>query len=84
MKEHAVEEFLRIETVANGKQLLAGVMSSLLTRRVCDQLLQVCGITAGSASAAALSKGRSSKAGRGGEAFAVAGARDARIMRRRR
>ncbi len=55
MKEPAVEEFLRIETVANGKQLLAGVMSSLLTRRVCDQLLQVCGLPL-DRRAAALSK----------------------------
>ncbi|QEL16889.1 BaiN/RdsA family NAD(P)/FAD-dependent oxidoreductase [Limnoglobus roseus] len=39
--EQAFDEFLRTQTAANGKQLLAGVMSEMLTRRVCDQLLQL-------------------------------------------
>ncbi len=39
ISEQSFDDFLRIETVANGKQLLAVVMSEMLPRRVCDQLL---------------------------------------------
>lgn len=80
VKEPAVDEFLRVETAANGKQLLAGVISQfdpgingvgsrfaanrpptplnpspVLPRRVCDQLLLVCGLPL-DRRAAALSK----------------------------
>jgi predicted Rossmann fold flavoprotein len=37
-----VDDFLRIETPKSGKQLLASVLSRLLTRRICDALLGVC------------------------------------------
>jgi len=37
-----LDEFLRIETAAAGKQLLATVLSRKLTRRLCDQLLVLC------------------------------------------
>jgi hypothetical protein len=55
VKEPAFDDFLRTETAANGKQLLAGVMSAMLPRRVCDQLLAQCGLPA-DRRAAALSK----------------------------
>ncbi len=55
VKEPAFDDFLRIETAANGKQLLAVVMSAMLPRRVCDQLIQVCGLPL-DRRAAALSK----------------------------
>jgi predicted Rossmann fold flavoprotein len=55
VKEPAFDDFLRIETVANGKQLLAVVMSEMLPRRVCDQLLLVCDLPL-ERRAAALSK----------------------------
>lgn len=55
VKEPAFDDFLRIETAANGKQLLAVVMSEMLPRRVCDQLIQVCGLPL-DRRAAALSK----------------------------
>ncbi len=55
VKEPEFDDFLRIETAANGKQLLAVVMSAMLPRRVCDQLVQVCGLPL-DRRAAALSK----------------------------
>jgi hypothetical protein len=53
--EHRVDEFLRIESAASGKQLLAGVLSRKLTRRLCDQLLLLCKLPV-DRTAAALSK----------------------------
>jgi predicted Rossmann fold flavoprotein len=53
--EHVIDEFLRVESAASGKQLLAGVLSRKLTRRLCDQLLVLCDLPAGR-TAAALSK----------------------------
>lgn len=53
--EQAFDEFLRTETVANGKQLLSVVMSDRLPRRVCDQLILQCGLPL-DRRAAALSK----------------------------
>jgi len=53
--EPAVDEFLRLESDASGKQLLAGVLARKLTRRLCDQLLVLCGLPA-DRTAAALSK----------------------------
>ncbi|HEY2786828.1 MAG TPA: NAD(P)/FAD-dependent oxidoreductase [Fimbriiglobus sp.] len=53
--ESAVDEFLRVESAASGKQLLAGVLARKLTRRLCDQLLLLCGLPA-DRTAAALSK----------------------------
>lgn len=55
VKEQRFDDFLRIETAANGKQLLAVVMSEMLPRRVCDQLIQVCDLPL-DRRAAALSK----------------------------
>jgi predicted Rossmann fold flavoprotein len=53
--EPAFGEWVRVETAANGRQLLAGVLSAKLTRRVADQLLILCGLPA-TRTAAALSK----------------------------
>ncbi len=53
--EAAFDEFVRVETAANGKQLLAGVLSAKITRRVADQLLVLCGLPV-NRTAAALSK----------------------------
>jgi predicted Rossmann fold flavoprotein len=41
MNEQAFDAYLQNETMANGKKQLAVVMSELLTRRVCDQLLAI-------------------------------------------
>jgi predicted Rossmann fold flavoprotein len=49
------EEFVRVETAAAGKQLLAVVLSAKLARRVVDQLLVLCGLAV-DRRAAALSK----------------------------
>src|SRR6185312_961793 len=43
MKEPQVDEFLRMESLASGKKQLAVVLAELLPRRVCDQLLALCG-----------------------------------------
>jgi predicted Rossmann fold flavoprotein len=53
--EQQFDEFVRIETAANGKQLLAGVLSAKIPRRVADQLLVLCGLPA-DRKAAALAK----------------------------
>jgi predicted Rossmann fold flavoprotein len=53
--EPAFDEFVRIESATNGKQLLAGVLSTKIPRRVADQLLIVCGLAI-DRKAAALSK----------------------------
>ena len=53
--ELAFDEFVRTETAASGKKLLAVVLAEKLTRRVCDQLLAACGLPA-DRKAAALSK----------------------------
>jgi predicted Rossmann fold flavoprotein len=53
--EHVIDEFLRVESAASGKQLLAGVLSRKLTRRLCDQLLVLCDLPP-DRTAAALSK----------------------------
>ncbi len=53
--EDRFDEFLRVETAANGKQLLAVVMSDRLPRRVCDLLLAQSGLPP-DRRAAALSK----------------------------
>jgi predicted Rossmann fold flavoprotein len=53
--EQSIDEFLRVESVASAKQLLAGVLSRKLTRRLCDQLLLLCGLPV-DRTAAALSK----------------------------
>jgi predicted Rossmann fold flavoprotein len=42
--ESQFEEFIRHETAASGKQLLAVVLAAKLTRRVVDQLLILCGL----------------------------------------
>lgn len=39
LPEPAFDEFVRVETAASGKQLLAVVLSEKLPRRICDQLL---------------------------------------------
>jgi predicted Rossmann fold flavoprotein len=49
------DEFLRNDTAANGKQLLAGVLSAKIPRRVADQLIVLCGMPI-DRKAAALSK----------------------------
>lgn len=49
------DEFLRVETAANGKQLLAVVMADKLPRRLCDLLLGQAGLSL-DRRAAALSK----------------------------
>jgi predicted Rossmann fold flavoprotein len=53
--EHVIDEFLRVESAASGKQLLAGVLSRKLTRSLCDQMLVLCDLPA-DRTAAALSK----------------------------
>jgi hypothetical protein len=55
VKEAEYEQFLQTETVARGKQLLAGVMSDRLTRRLCDAMLSAAGLPV-DRTAAALSK----------------------------
>jgi predicted Rossmann fold flavoprotein len=49
------DAFVRDSTAASGKQLLAGVLSARITRRVVDQLLVICGLSV-DRRAAALSK----------------------------
>jgi len=53
--ESAFDEFVRTDTLANGKQLLAGVLSAKIPRRVADQLLLLCKMSM-DRKAAALSK----------------------------
>src|SRR5262249_16451863 len=53
--EPAFDEFVRVETAANGKQLLAVVLAAKLPRRVCDQLVTLAGLPA-DRKAAALSR----------------------------
>jgi predicted Rossmann fold flavoprotein len=53
--EQQFEQFLQTETAARGKQLLAGVMSDRLTRRLCDAMLAASGLPL-DRTAAALSK----------------------------
>ena len=53
--EQQFEEFLQAETLASGKKQLAGVLAERLPRRVCDQLLALCGMPL-DRKAAALSK----------------------------
>jgi predicted Rossmann fold flavoprotein len=53
--ESAFDESVRIDTAANGKQLLAVVLSTKLPRRLADQLIVQCGMPA-DRKAAALSK----------------------------
>ncbi|VTT99053.1 HI0933 family protein OS=Pirellula staleyi (strain ATCC 27377 / DSM 6068 / ICPB 4128) GN=Psta_0791 PE=4 SV=1: HI0933_like [Gemmataceae bacterium] len=53
--EQSFDEFVRVETAANGKQLLAGVLSTKLPRRVADQIVVLCGLQP-TRTAAALSK----------------------------
>ena len=43
VKEPQVDEFLRTESLASGKKQLAVVLAERLPRRVCDQLLILCG-----------------------------------------
>ena len=50
--EAELADWLRRETQSRGKQLLAVVLSDKLPRRVCDQLLVVCGLAADRTSAA--------------------------------
>lgn len=42
--ESALEEFLKRESLASGKKLLAVILSELLPRRLCDSLLQISGL----------------------------------------
>ncbi len=42
--EHALDEFLRTESLASGKKQLAGVLAEKLPRRLADQLLVLCGM----------------------------------------
>jgi predicted Rossmann fold flavoprotein len=53
--ESTFDEFVRNDTAANGKQLLAGVLSTRIPRRVADQLIMLCGMPV-DRKAAALSK----------------------------
>ncbi|CAN5437039.1 aminoacetone oxidase family FAD-binding enzyme [soil metagenome] len=53
--EAVLDEFLRIETAAAGKQLLASVLSRKLTRRVADMMIVYCGLPV-DRTAAALAK----------------------------
>jgi len=55
MTEPTFDEFLRVESAASGKKLLAGVLAEKLTRRVCDQLLVITELSL-DRKAAALSK----------------------------
>jgi predicted Rossmann fold flavoprotein len=54
-READIDEFLKTESLAAGKQLLAGILSRKITRRVADQLLALCGLPM-DRTAAALSK----------------------------
>jgi predicted Rossmann fold flavoprotein len=53
--EPVFDEFVRVESAANGKQHLASVLATKIPRRVADQLLSVSGL-ASDRKAAALSK----------------------------
>lgn len=53
--EQSFNEYVRVETAASGKQLLASVLSAKITRRLVDQLLLLCGLPI-DRRAAALSK----------------------------
>ncbi|MFO0936011.1 MAG: aminoacetone oxidase family FAD-binding enzyme, partial [Gemmataceae bacterium] len=53
--EALLDEFLQKESLASPKQLLAGILSRKLFRRICDQLLPLCGLSV-DRTAAALSK----------------------------
>ncbi|HSQ56449.1 MAG TPA: NAD(P)/FAD-dependent oxidoreductase, partial [Gemmata sp.] len=53
--EERFDEFIRVESAARGKQLLASVLAEKLPRRVADQLLVLCGLPT-HRTAAALSK----------------------------
>ena len=53
--EQSIDDFVRVESQANPKQLLAGILSRKLTRRLIDQLLPLCQLPA-NRTAAALSK----------------------------
>ena len=55
VKDADFENFLQTETAARGKQLLAGVLSDRLTRRLCDAMLSAAGLPV-DRTAAALSK----------------------------
>ncbi len=55
MKEADLDELLRQESLASGKKQLAVVLSTHLPRRLCDQLLEMAGLSA-DRKAAALSK----------------------------
>jgi predicted Rossmann fold flavoprotein len=55
MKEAEVDEFLRAESIASGKKLLAGVLAEKLPRRLCETLLTIVGLPA-DRKAAALSR----------------------------
>jgi predicted Rossmann fold flavoprotein len=54
-RESYIDEFLKTESLAAGKQLLAGILSRKITRRLADQLLALCGLPM-DRTAAALSK----------------------------
>lgn len=54
-RETTIDEFLKTESLATGKQLLAGILSRKITRRLADQLLGLCGMPM-ERTAAALSK----------------------------
>lgn len=43
LPEAALDDFLRTESLASGKKQLAVVLAEKLPRRVCDQLLMLCG-----------------------------------------
>ena len=53
--ETAIDDFLKHESVVSAKQLLAGVLSRKLTRRLCEELMGICGLPV-DRTAAALSK----------------------------
>jgi len=53
--EQAFDEFVQVQTSTNGKQLLAGVLSTKIPRRIADQLLVLCGLSL-TRTAAALSR----------------------------
>ena len=42
--EAVIDEFLKTESLSAGKQLLAGILSRKITRRLADQLLALCGL----------------------------------------
>lgn len=54
-KETELDDFLRRESIDSGKKQLAGVLASLLPRRICDKILELSG-TSAERKAAALSK----------------------------